>query len=489
MNELSSDGLERAGRQLVAPLRIRVIDPHSASGTAQVQIDEVLRLVPGKRLVGRALWQGTPAVAKLFFQPGRWQTHLARELSGQQIMADAAVPTPARLFSGRLADGNSAVVLTAYVTGATSALDGSEDPSRDFQPLMARLLPLIAVCHRHGFWQDDIHLDNFLLGGDATWLLDPASIRTQNLGKPLDMATRQANLALLFAQFPVQRDRELEACLSLYDGEGAWPPMDPAALRAGVAKARGERLRRYRRKMLRSTTSHRAERTRAHFLVADRSLSDEEVRAFASRPDQYVESGILLKAGNTSTVAAVQLGSRRLLVKRYNIKGFWHGVTRLLVRSRARNSWCAAQMLRMLGVETPRPWLMLERRGFWLFRRQSYFVSDLAEGDSVASLLEQPQPDTSRARQIFARFRDLLRLLAEYRISHGDFKATNFFLAGDRLVVLDLDAVRLHRGNSRFRKAFARDIERFLKNWKGRQELQDMAAQAVRELDWQQRDR
>jgi RIO-like serine/threonine protein kinase len=67
-------------------------------------------------------------------------------------------------------------------------------------------------------------------------------------------------------------------------------------------------------------------------------------------------------------------------------------------------------------------------------------------------------------------------------ISHGDFKAANFIVSGDKLFVIDLDGMRKHSFRWRFRKAFKRDCERLMKNWTDLPELDKMFCDQIQKL-------
>ena len=67
----------------------------------------------------------------------------------------------------------------------------------------------------------------------------------------------------------------------------------------------------------------------------------------------------------------------------------------------------------------------------------------------------------------------LLLDLSESRISHGDLKATNFVMSAEGPVILDLDGMREHKNHDSFRRAFNRDVDRFMKNWQDHPELAD----------------
>ena len=78
-----------------------------------------------------------------------------------------------------------------------------------------------------------------------------------------------------------------------------------------------------------------------------------------------------------------------------------------------------------------------------------------------------------------ARFGQLFQELAEACISHGDSKATNYIVAGNGLYITDLDAMREHRFKGRFRRAFTRDLVRFMQNWADLPEVSSMFREEI----------
>ena len=55
--------------------------------------------------------------------------------------------------------------------------------------------------------------------------------------------------------------------------------------------------------------------------------------------------------------------------------------------------------------------------------------------------------------------------LRHERISHGDLKASNILLSSRGPVLIDLDAMRQHKTESKYQQAARKDINRFLRNW------------------------
>jgi tRNA A-37 threonylcarbamoyl transferase component Bud32 len=183
-------------------------------------------------------------------------------------------------------------------------------------------------------------------------------------------------------------------------------------------------------------------------------------------PDRTMGAGAALKRGNTATVASVEVAGRALAIKRYNIKNAAHALSRAWRPSRAWHSWREAHRLRFLGIDTPTPRALVEER-LGPLRRRAWFVADFHPGRNLLELLapwvdaEAPPPEVGEA---------LLRLIAklrQWRISHGDFKATNLLWdeASGRVVVIDLDAMTQHVGAAAYERAWRRDRARLLANW------------------------
>ncbi|MDH3644950.1 MAG: hypothetical protein OES38_22790, partial [Gammaproteobacteria bacterium] len=103
---LSAADLVAAGRSLAVPFHMTVTgEPGSQPLTVDsIQCLEVLRLLPGRRLVARARVGATQCVAKLFFGDGA-RRYYDRERRGLQRIKDCGVPTPELLGCISLPDG------------------------------------------------------------------------------------------------------------------------------------------------------------------------------------------------------------------------------------------------------------------------------------------------------------------------------------------------------------------------------------------------
>ena len=73
----------------------------------------------------------------------------------------------------------------------------------------------------------------------------------------------------------------------------------------------------------------------------------------------------------------------------------------------------------------------------------------------------------------------LFARLAALRIVHGDTKATNFLVAGGRVQLIDLDAMKVYTNSVAFARAWRRDTRRFLANWRDDPEILEPMQAAV----------
>ncbi|MBP8215973.1 MAG: hypothetical protein KAX66_10915, partial [Propionivibrio sp.] len=97
-NVLDAAGLRKAGRAPATPFSVMLAD-----GSA-VRVHRLLRVLPGKRIVGDGLWNDRHVLVKLFVASGSAR-HWAQEKSGIDALHQARVPTPEMLLATALPDG------------------------------------------------------------------------------------------------------------------------------------------------------------------------------------------------------------------------------------------------------------------------------------------------------------------------------------------------------------------------------------------------
>ena len=451
--------LAQSGRAPALPLMLEL-----AGETLELQ--RLLRVLPGQRYVGLAQWRGRPVLAKLLVG-GRAERHFQRELAGARLLAAQGMPTPELLAEGFAAE-QGGWLLFDYLDGAQSLWDiwraVEREPllSEAQQMVLGEALTVIAQLHARGLWQADLHLDNLLRHAGQLFVIDGGGVQVENAGQPLSRQRVLENLGVFFAQLPAELEPFTEELLVHYllaNGEHALPL---EALLREVAKVRRWRLRDYLKKVGRDCSLFAA-RVGAFGLCVVRREHEAELAPLLADIDRHIDAGLLYKTGGAATVARIELDGRPLVVKSYNIKGWLHWLKRFWRPSRAWHSWVEGHRLELLGIATPRPLAVIERRWCWL-RGRAYLVSEYCEGPDLIARLA-PYVDSAPPEAELMALDALFAALTRERISHGDFKGHNLFWDGGRWSLIDLDAMRQHAGQAGFNRAFARDRARFLRNW------------------------
>jgi tRNA A-37 threonylcarbamoyl transferase component Bud32 len=489
MKRADTKTLVIAGRNLELPATMN-IRMAGREDLCSLELHRLFRVLPGKRIVALARCEGRDLVVKLFFAKGRWQHHVERELRGIQALQAADIPTPELIATGSSDDGACGVVLMQYLQGSESiGACWSRSDRGAALALLHHVVALVARCHDRGLVQKDIHLDNFLLQGEQLYLLDAAALEQYSGEREsVDSVTSLRNLALLLAQFPAGNDVHADALYEHYRTLRSQLDIgsDLELFTALIRKKRIERLTFLRGKLYRETSANACLQTWSRFAVYQRDMESQELQQILCEPETLMTRGNVIKAGNSSTVVKLKINGRVCVLKRYNLKNHWHRVRRLLRPSRAWVCWGNAHMLEMLGVETARPLLMLERR-FGPLRKEAYFLSMHAAGDDALQFLGTVPVDSPALDRVLGWFQELFILMQRYQIVHGDMKASNFLVGGTGLIVLDLDGMHQEFDPRRFAVAHGKDLQRFAKNWQSNTALtakvQAMLGQVLAEFD------
>ena len=448
--------LRTAGRHPPTPFGLALADGQ------HLTVRNLLRVLPGKRIVGEAEFAGGRVLAKLFVAFGS-KRHWQRECAGIDALQKASLPTPEILATSALAGGGY-VVLTRFYQDAESLaetweqLGNSPVNEASTANVLAPVLALLARMHRNGLVQGDLHLGNFLHTTESLLIIDGDSVQVSE--SPLTVVQATENLGLLLAQLPIICDQWRAQFLGLYTQAGGIVGIDVISLQAVIDRLRTGRLKDYLGKCARNCTL---------FAVAKSALRVSSVwrdslvglLPLLTDLDRALEAGVRLKSGNTCTVARVAGPDVDLVIKRYNLKNFSHAFSRLWRPSRAWHSWRAGHMLDFLGIPTPKPVAVVEER-IGPLRRRAFLITEYCQGPNLLQHLSPDEiPGAAEAEALLGVFRTLCRL----HITHGDLKATNLLWSDGRLLLIDLDAMVRHATESTFRRDWRRDRSRLVANW------------------------
>ena len=358
--------------------------------------------------------------------------------------------------------------------------------------LINELARIAAGMHRHGVCHRDFYLCHFLLRcapGGSVDQTAPPSLAVIDLHRAI-VSDRLAQrwvikdiAGLLYSSADIGLTRtDLYRFVKAYTGlslrtalqqqsafwQGVAEKADRIAMRDGQ-----KALRPLLRDLYVSSPARVRQQRFDRVAVFDRSDDGPALQSFIRQPDALMANARMLKDGDSTTVVALELDGKQCVVKRYNLRNFWYVLRRLFRPSRAWHCWYNAHLLTAVGVDTPRPVLLLEQR-WGPLRRVAYFVTEWSEGDDVLTLLKDRSARQVPWPQILLCFRQLFTVMRRHQLVHGDMKVSNFLYlpayrsddGSARLTVLDLDATRQVRSRRRFRKYFVRDVNRFFANWR-----------------------
>lgn len=443
---LSLAELQAQGRDLPTPFILEgSLNPAPDDGP--IECLEVLRVLPGRRIVMRARLGARQCALKLFVGD-RAALSARRERAGLELLAASGVDTPELIADLHLPGGGEGI-LVDWLAGSRPVDEEDVQGLADVAAALARL-------HANGAIQHDAHLNNYLR--DADGMLH--AIDGDGVRRPARLRRRQelANLALLLAQLPPPDATRLPVVAEAY-WRARWGsdpgPDELAALQRRVHAQRAGRMRRYLRKTLRDCSEFHGERKNGRFVVCARNAWTAQMAEFVDRPEDHLVAGTVLKAGNSATVMRLRIGETAYVVKRYNVKGFFHGLRRALRPTpRYRVAWLSGHRLLRLGIATPRPVALLEaRQGL---ATVAYLVmEDLGAARDLAQAVAGEGYTAGVGRAVAGLFRGL----RDAGLVHGDTKASNFLVRDASVYLIDLDAMK---PGSQTR---SRDVARFLANW------------------------
>ncbi|MEO1946119.1 MAG: lipopolysaccharide kinase InaA family protein [Methylophilaceae bacterium] len=426
---------------------------------------EAVRYIPRRRCVCKATWQGKHVYAKLFFGEKAAQYAL-RDVRGVEALQHAKLLTPAILKQSKLSQHEGYVVVFEAITPSEDA-EVVWAAANEFSrvELAHQLVQLVAQHHEAGLIQTDLHLKNFLIQHGAIHTIDGDGIRHF---KKLPFKKAYANLCQLLSKFDVLTiDGYLSALLETYTNARSWQQsLNIDVIKVKINAARQKTTAAYAdKKVFRPCTDVVVSKTKHVFVAINALHAVDDFPQTIPNLDAYFTLGNIIKNGNTCIVASAKIGSLNVVIKRYNIKGFWHGVGRVFRRTRASTSWGNAHRLQLLGLPTAKPIALIETRRFGL-KGKAYFITEYVDALDMDVFFKQSIGKVLRAEAVKQAVQLFYRLYL-LNISHGDMKATNIkVLADGKPLLIDLDSMQQHKKAAVAQKAHVRDIKRFMRNWK-----------------------
>jgi tRNA A-37 threonylcarbamoyl transferase component Bud32 len=433
----------------------------------------VVRVVPNKRVVCKAIWQGKAVYAKLFLGANAAK-YAARDAAGVKLMSDANIDTPALLLQTETSDKTAQVLIFEAIEPSLTAEQIWPDLTANQSLSLAKnLVAELAKHHNVGLLQTDLYLKNFLVANNEIYTLDGDGIRKFEHLKD-DQAMQ--NLAVLCAKFDVLEVEKWQGELAeTYSDARVWHEViEPEKLATMANVQRLKAASSYAdKKVFRQCTDVNVREINSGLQSIFYAASSHAVMNMPQKIaelDALITPQNLLKNGNTCTVALAEIDSKKVVLKRYNIKSFWHAISRAFRPTRAAVSWANAHRLKIFDIATAQPIALIEQRKLSFIKGKAYFLTEYVDAPNVNEYFEQTQNKAARAEAV-KNIVTLFYRLYLLQISHGDMKATNIKIVDNMPVLIDLDSMRQHKKYFSSSVAHLKDLNRFMQNWQNQPAL------------------
>jgi tRNA A-37 threonylcarbamoyl transferase component Bud32 len=435
-----------------------------SSGTRKesVTCTAVLRVVPGRRYVYDALWNDMAVIVKVFSGKFNAKRRLKREWQGLTLLATCRLNAPEPLFYGKTKQDDYAMVMVKIVDSLTALeVFQKADNPQDKLNVMLQIGRELARQHSEGVLQTDPHLGNFLLKDGKVFATDSARIVFSS--GEISKGKSLSQLAKLACWFSDDDINSIEKLCDEYAGVRGWHIGKSGKLfiQRQMVIHRERAVRKKLKKLLRTGKKARRIKTADYVAVFGKSFYETiDPLDFMKKIDEIMANGHILKDGDTCFVSRVTFNKKDIVIKRYNYKGFIHSVRNTIKKSRAWRNWLHANRLRMLNINTPAPFAYIERRKGMLVIN-SYFITEYVHGQNYHFFLKDNSITQQQHAKVDGQIAELFKRLEMYRIIHGDLKHSNILIAKDGPVLIDLDAMHVHKCKFIYELRLAKDMNRF----------------------------
>lgn len=427
-----------------------------------LNVQQVVRIVQGKRTVCSGIWKNQAVFAKLFI--GRSASKYAkRDADGVKALLAANILTPKLLTQTTSQDGKANVlVFEALLPSENCEVLWQKSTPVERLSLAKKLCQTLAAHHKANVLQTDLYFKNFLYFQEIIVTIDGDGIRTFT-----KLTQKQAleNLAALFSKMDVL-DVEVwgESLLENYRAVNQAHVFSLDTLKKLSAVYRIKAANKYAKKVLRNCTDVDVKKIGGSFIALARPYAETLQTISINTLDDTMQQAKLLKNGTTCTVALADFSGKQCVIKRYNVKHAGHFLWRMFRTTRAENSWINAHRLTLLGLPTALPVALLEAY-FGFLKGKAYFLTEFVDAPDIKQFFKQSTDKAAQA-EVVKNTAQLFYRLFLLKISHGDTKANNIKIADLQPVLIDLDSMRQHSYDYFAEKAHVRDLKRFMQNWK-----------------------
>lgn len=440
---------------------------------------QILRLLPGKRLVADARWGGQSVIAKLFFNRQEAAAACQRDAYGINTLMAANRLTPNVLYMGA-AMGQPClwILLLEKIHQSKNVLEiwQTKKTMISVLPLMKKITEEIAHQHQAGILQRDLHLKNFLVKQpQIIYSLDGSRIK--HFTRPLSKKMSLMYFAVFLGQLGMSQDTLHQALFDVYRQVRGWEKniKDVKKLNVMIKNTIQQSTHRYSKKIFRNCTQFKKIVSPMQWAIYDKNYKSPDFMEFISNPESVFTKTTtkILKSDPFSTIAKIIIDNRALVIKRYHYRDSFHRLRRYFRKTRVASTWDLAQQLTLLGIRTAKPVACIDN--VTLLNGKSYFISEFITGAHVGEYFSSYNKDNAAFLETAEALFSMIKQLKALRMVHGDLKMTNILVEESGLpVFIDLESMSKHRCAFTFKRAFKKDLKLFMRNWENRPSVQQL---------------
>lgn len=454
-------------------------------------INKCLRILPNRRIVFQAVNSiEKPVLIKIFINEKKYIKDYNLILNGYKLLQNAKLLTPT-IISSKLDEINKLSYIIYEVIESIESIESTAQQSKPDNH-HKHYIAAIAKLHKNHLYQEDLHLNNFILNNKKMYYLDTSSLYLKNNFLVNKQASK--NFALFLAQLD----------LAYYH---AWPMYIKYYLQCLVTnisnntvtlikyidkqanKKLNQKITRFLLKTQRDCSDFKVVKAKNVWGVANRKNYNVNMSffdKFLTDPQKFITQYNIktLKQGSKSHVYLINYNNQNLVIKYYLPGSFINQIAKTVksffIRPRCLNSWRNSNLLRHMNIATPHPIACFIFKKYFLMN-QSFFIMDYSEDyKTFADIIgDNPQNDFDVKNINWDNLADsLINLLNNFkimRILHQDLKTVNLGLDNNQLKVIDLDAMRIFKSDLISRLIYNyladKDINRLLRCFKNNQEF------------------
>ena len=450
------------------PVQLEINRLSDTKTIENVSCYELLREIAGKRQVYDGIWNDKAVIIKIFLDPISAGRHLKKEWQGLKKLQQLELNSARPLFYG-MGKNNSWVIVSEKIVGAETALCAMRQcKTKDAKvELVLKVTSELAREHAKGVTQKDLHLGNFLIKDAKVYALDPGQMSFSS--KALSRKKSLYNLGALAMSLPDYDEQNLRNLCEKYFTERGWKfdSKDEKAFEKCLLKSEKSGLRHSQKKCMRTSKRTLKLVTGDSVSVFERPFCDNiNPHEFIEQIDDLMDNGDILKNSNTCYISRFDYNNKDIVVKRYNYKGPINLIRQNLQLSRARRNWLFANLLISVKIGTPEPFGFIEKKKGHLIW-QSYYICEYTDAMNLYTFLANPNLTPAEREKMADRILDLMVQLGKRGLSHGDMKRSNVLISDEKLILIDLDSMKIHGIGLTCQMELAQDIKRLAKDKPG----------------------